>query len=115
MDSCSSNALAHVCLLSVRALTRDEMMPAAYLVMGLQCGGSDGYPGISANPALWVRQEDDIDIDCGGVIDGTSSVDQLRAAIFRHMLDCASGNRSKSELHGYGQNEFVPWQVGVIT
>jgi altronate hydrolase len=31
------------------------------------------------------------------------------------MLDCASGTPSKSELHGYGQNEFVPWQVGVIT
>ncbi|WP_174912671.1 UxaA family hydrolase [Burkholderia diffusa] len=70
---------------------------------------------LATNTALWARQEDDIDIDCGGVIDGTSSVDQLGAAIFQHMLDCASGNRSKSELHGYGQNEFVPWQVGVIT
>lgn len=100
MDSSSSNTLAHVCRLSVRALTRDEMTPAARLVMGLQCGGSDGYSGISANPALWTRQEDDIDIDCGRVIDRTSSVDQLGAAIFQHMLDCASGNRSKRELHG---------------
>jgi altronate hydrolase len=31
------------------------------------------------------------------------------------MLDCASGAASKSELHGYGQSEFVPWQVGVVT
>ncbi|KUY54573.1 UxaA family hydrolase [Burkholderia sp. RF2-non_BP3] len=70
---------------------------------------------LATNTALWMRQEDDIDINCGGVIDGTSSVDQLGATIFQHMLDCASGNRSKSESHGYGQNEFVPWQVGVIT
>jgi altronate hydrolase len=31
------------------------------------------------------------------------------------MLAAASGQRSKSELHGYGQNEFVPWQLGAIT
>ncbi len=70
---------------------------------------------LATNTALWERQEDDIDINCGGVIDGTASIDELGEAIFRMMLDCASGKRSKSELHGYGQNEFVPWQVGVVT
>jgi altronate hydrolase len=70
---------------------------------------------LATNTALWERQEDDIDINCGGVIDGTASIDQLGDAIFRMMLDCASGVASKSEVHGYGQNEFVPWQVGVIT
>lgn len=35
--------------------------------------------------------------------------------ILRNMLDRASGNHSKSALHGYGQNEFVPWQAGAIT
>ena len=30
------------------------------------------------------------------------------------MLDTASGKKSKSEQHGYGQNEFVPWQVGAV-
>lgn len=70
---------------------------------------------LATNTALWDRQEEDIDINCGGVIDGTASIDQLGADIFQMMLDCASGTRSKSELHGYGQNEFVPWQVGVVT
>jgi altronate hydrolase len=70
---------------------------------------------LATNTALWERQEDDIDINCGGVVDGTASIDALGEAIFRMMLDCASGTPSKSELHGYGQNEFVPWQVGVIT
>ncbi len=45
-------------------------------------------------------------LDRGGVIDGTS--DRPGAAFFRNMLDRASGNRSKSALHGYGRNEFVP-------
>ncbi|WP_442794138.1 UxaA family hydrolase [Paraburkholderia sp. HD33-4] len=70
---------------------------------------------LATNTSLWERQEDDMDFNCGGVIDGTATIDQLGEAIFRRMLDCASGAASKSELHGYGQNEFVPWQVGVVT
>jgi altronate hydrolase len=70
---------------------------------------------LATNHALWARQEDDMDLNCGGVIDGTATIDELGETIFRAMLDCASGTRSKSERHGYGQNEFVPWQVGVIT
>lgn len=70
---------------------------------------------LATNTALWERQEDDMDINCGGVVDGTDTIDALGEKIFRMMLDCASGTRSKSELLGYGQNEFVPWQVGVIT
>jgi altronate hydrolase len=31
------------------------------------------------------------------------------------MLDAASGKKTKSEQHGYGQNEFVPWQISVYT
>ena len=69
---------------------------------------------LATNTALWERQEDDMDINCGGVVDGTDTIDALGERIFRLMLDCASGTRSKSELLGYGQNEFVPWQVGVI-
>ena len=30
------------------------------------------------------------------------------------MLETASGTKSKSERHGYGQNEFVPWQLGAV-
>jgi altronate hydrolase len=70
---------------------------------------------LATNSALWERQEEDMDINCGGVIDGTATIDQLGEQIFQMMLDCASGVASKSELHGYGQSEFVPWQVGVVT
>jgi len=34
--------------------------------------------------------------------------------IFELVLATASGAHSKSEQHGYGQNEFVPWQVGAV-
>ncbi|WP_338415381.1 altronate dehydratase family protein [uncultured Sphaerotilus sp.] len=68
----------------------------------------------STNTALWNRQADDIDLNCGTVIDGTESVDAAGERIFRLMLDAASGRATKSEQHGYGQNEFVPWQLGAV-
>lgn len=36
---------------------RREPVPVAELVLGLQCGGSDGYSGITANPALGVASD----------------------------------------------------------
>jgi len=41
-------------------------------------------------------------------------IDELGERIFRLMLETASGRHTKSELHGYGQNEFVPWQLGAV-
>jgi len=69
---------------------------------------------LSTNTALWLKQQDDIDIDCGSIVEGLSSVDEMGERIFRLMLDTASGRATKSEQHGYGQNEFVPWQLGAV-
>jgi altronate hydrolase len=69
---------------------------------------------LSTNTALWLKQEDDIDINCGEVIDGSASIDEMGERIFRLMLRTASGERTKSERHGYGQNEFVPWSLGAV-
>jgi len=69
---------------------------------------------LSTNTALWQKQEDDMDINCGEIVDGTTNIQAMGEKIFQHILDCASGQLSKSEQHGYGQNEFVPWQVGAV-
>jgi altronate hydrolase len=69
---------------------------------------------LSTNTALWLRQQDDIDINCGSVVDGTATIAELGEAIFQQMLATASGELTKSERHGYGQNEFVPWQFGAV-
>ena len=45
---------------------------------------------------------------------GTVGIDEMGERIFRLMLETASGRKTKSELHGYGQNEFVPWQLGAV-
>ena len=69
---------------------------------------------LASNTALWKRQEEDVDLNCGGILDGTATIEEMGERIFQMMLDCASGMKSKSELHGYGQNEFVPWQLSVV-
>lgn len=70
---------------------------------------------LSTNTALWERQHEDIDLNCGGILDGLESMEQAGERLFRLMLQVASGERTKSELHGYGQNEFMPWHIGAIT
>lgn len=67
---------------------------------------------LSTNQALWVRQSEDIDINCGDIIEGESTIAQKGTEIFEAIIQVASGEKTKSELHGYGQSEFVPWQIG---
>ena len=69
---------------------------------------------LATNTPLWVRQEEDIDLNCGEIVDGGASVAEVGERLFRLMLETASGARTKSEVHGYGQNEFVPWYVGAV-
>ena len=69
---------------------------------------------LSTNSALWARQEEDIDLNCGEILDGTSTVAETGERLFALMLATASGAKSKSEIHGYGQSEFVPWYVGAV-
>lgn len=70
---------------------------------------------LSTNSALWQRQREDIDVNCGSIADGEASIEQVGEEIFRTLLRVACGERTCSELHGYGQNEFVPWQLSAIT
>jgi altronate hydrolase len=69
---------------------------------------------LSTNSALWQRQQDDIDINCGEIVDGLVTIEALGQQIFTRLIATASGQASKSEAHGYGQSEFVPWQVGAV-
>jgi altronate hydrolase len=66
---------------------------------------------LATNSDMYRRMTEDMDINCGDVLDGVSIEDKGRE-IFAKVLAVASGERSKSELLGYGTNEFVPWQVG---
>jgi altronate hydrolase len=69
---------------------------------------------LATNTAMYERMEDDMDINCGQILDGSMSVQEAGEKIFRLVLATASGEPSKSERHGFGADEFVPWQLGAV-
>ncbi|HVY51485.1 MAG TPA: altronate dehydratase family protein [Devosia sp.] len=66
---------------------------------------------IATNSETYHRMIDDMDINGGEVVEG-SSLEEKGQEIFDMILRVASGEKTKSELLGYGDNEFVPWQIG---
>jgi altronate hydrolase len=79
------------------------------------CFGSYPAPTIklASNTPMYTQMRDDMDINCGAVIDGEQSIEELGQDIFKHILAVASGAYSKSEAMGVGEEEFAPWPIGV--
>jgi altronate hydrolase len=68
---------------------------------------------LATNTDVYRRMIDDMDVNCGDVLDGVS-IEAKGQEIFEKVLAVASGERTKSEDLGYGDLEFVPWQVGAV-
>jgi altronate hydrolase len=66
---------------------------------------------LATNPVVYRQMTDDMDINCGDILEGVS-IEEKGREIFEKVLAVASGERSKSELLGYGDAEFVPWTIG---
>jgi len=49
------------------------------------------------------------------ILDGEATVQEMGAEIFQLMLRIASGEKTKSELLGLGDHEFVPWNIGIVS
>ena len=56
-----------------------------------------------------------MDINCGVVVDGEVTIEEMGQRIFEEILEVASGKKTKSEELGLGDNEFVPWSLGIVT
>jgi altronate hydrolase len=69
---------------------------------------------LATNTPMFRRLSEDMDINCGEVLDGAASIAEMGERIFERMLKVASGERTKSELLGLGDHEFVPWAIGVV-
>jgi altronate hydrolase len=67
---------------------------------------------LATNTPLFTHQEEDMDINCGTIIDGTETIQQAGERFFNLILETASGRKSKSEEFGYGEDEFAPWTLG---
>ena len=80
------------------------------------CFGAKPSPSIklATNTAMFERLEEDMDINCGTIAEGKEKVEEVGQKIFELVINTASGNKSKSEINGYGDEEFNPWQVGVV-
>ncbi len=69
---------------------------------------------LATNSAVYERMRDDMDIDCGPILDDGVSVGEMGERIFRAILETASGRRTRSEELGMGDDEFLPWQIGAV-
>ncbi len=67
---------------------------------------------LATNSALFQKQEEDMDVNCGVIVDGKASIEEVGQEIFDLILKVASGQKSKSEQWGYGEDEFAPWVLG---
>jgi altronate hydrolase len=64
---------------------------------------------LASNTAIYNRMSDDMDINCGAIIDGEQTVQDAGNRIFEQILAVASGTLTRSEEHGFGEEEFQPW------
>ena len=69
---------------------------------------------LATNSDTYQRMAEDMDVNCGVVLDGTATVQEVGRQIFELVLAVASGEKTKSEDLGFGDEEFTPWQIGAV-
>jgi len=79
------------------------------------CFGAKPSPSIklATNSNLYERMNEDMDINCGAVIDGEKNIEEMGKEIFEEFISFASGKKTKSEVLNLGRHEFAPWQIGI--
>jgi altronate hydrolase len=64
---------------------------------------------------MYQAMAEDMDINCGRIVDGTAALADVGEEIFERIIAVASGQRTASEELDLGQEEFIPWQLGTVT
>jgi altronate hydrolase len=67
---------------------------------------------VATNTPLFEHMRDDMDLNAGTILDGTETVAQVGRRIFEKIIAVASGEKTRSELEGIGDEEFAPWILG---
>lgn len=80
------------------------------------CFGCKPVPTIkiSTNTPMYERMIDDMDLDAGRILDG-ATIEAVGREIFEAVIAVASGQPTKSEAQGIGDEEFCPWTWGPVT
>lgn len=55
---------------------------------------------------------DIIDIECGGIITGEKTLQQMEEEIFAYCIKASSGEEIPKAVQ-LGQEDFIPWKRGV--
>tara|TARA_Y100000590_G_scaffold470187_1_gene662623 strand:+ start:1844 stop:3337 length:1494 start_codon:yes stop_codon:yes gene_type:complete len=78
------------------------------------CFGFKPTPSIkvATNTNMYNKLKEDMDINAGTIMDGESDIEKIGLEIFQSIIDTASGKLTKSEVNGYGDDEFNPWVIG---
>ncbi|NDC79111.1 MAG: altronate dehydratase, partial [Chitinophagia bacterium] len=69
---------------------------------------------VATNTTLFDWMRDDMDLNAGTILDGTETVEEVGRRIFEEVIAVASGKRTRSEVHGIGDEEFAPWTLGPV-
>ncbi len=79
------------------------------------CFGCKPVPSIkvATNTPMYNRLIDDMDVNAGRILDGVA-VDEVGREIFEKIVSVASGEKTKSEMQGIGDEEFCPWSIGPV-
>ncbi len=67
---------------------------------------------LATNTPMYRRMAEDMDVNCGTILDGDETVEQCGERIFDLILRVASGQKTKSEAYDFGSSEFAPWVIG---
>jgi len=80
------------------------------------CFGYKPAPSIklATNTPMYERMVEDMDLNCGDILDGGATIESKGREILDLVLQVASGEPSKSEALGIGDHEFIPWQIGAV-
>ena len=69
---------------------------------------------VATNTEMYRRMSEDMDVNAGEMLTDGKTLEEKGREIYDLLLRVASGEQSKSEAQGLGDNEFIPWQIGAV-
>ncbi|WP_439505552.1 UxaA family hydrolase [Sediminibacterium sp.] len=118
-ESATKPGLSLVCTPGndVEATTGKAAAGATLILFTTGLGTPTGNPvcpviKVATNAILAKKMSDIIDIDCGPVISGEKTIEEMGEAIFEYCINAASGIIIPKAVQ-LNQDDFIPWKRGV--
>jgi altronate hydrolase len=101
----------------VEATTGKAASGATLILFTTGLGTPTGNPvcptiKVATNSTLAKRMSDIIDIDCGPIIEGDKTIEEMGAEILEYCINAASGLVLPKSVQ-LNQDDFIPWKRGV--